>query len=145
MERERFSGCLIGQCLGDALGFAVEGHPPESCARYVADTMRVPYPERRDRRWGHFAPYTADSQPPRGPLPSYAPGGRFGPQDHPRPGAAAHGRPSRAPSRGGTAAHARAATPRAAPRGAPRRGAHPCAARPPRGPARERTDTGTPS
>ena len=25
MDRERFSGRLIGQCLGDALGFPVEG------------------------------------------------------------------------------------------------------------------------
>ncbi len=29
MDRERFSGCLIGQCLGDALGFPVEGLPPD--------------------------------------------------------------------------------------------------------------------
>ena len=24
--KERFEGCLIGQCVGDALGFVVEGH-----------------------------------------------------------------------------------------------------------------------
>lgn len=29
VRKQQFSGCLIGQCLGDALGFPVEGYPPE--------------------------------------------------------------------------------------------------------------------
>jgi ADP-ribosylglycohydrolase len=28
-RREQFTGCLIGPCLGDALGCRVEGYPPE--------------------------------------------------------------------------------------------------------------------
>jgi ADP-ribosylglycohydrolase len=38
-REESFTGCLIGQCLGDALGFPVEGDTPQSCREYVADTM----------------------------------------------------------------------------------------------------------
>jgi hypothetical protein len=30
---DQFAGCFIGQCLGDALGFAVEGRPPGVCRR----------------------------------------------------------------------------------------------------------------
>lgn len=35
----QFSGCLIGQCLGDALGSVVEGYPPPACERYVAEEL----------------------------------------------------------------------------------------------------------
>ena len=35
-----FAGCLIGQALGDALGFPVEGAPPETCRRYVEEVLR---------------------------------------------------------------------------------------------------------
>lgn len=31
MNRDRYRGCLLGQALGDALGFAVEGQPPQVC------------------------------------------------------------------------------------------------------------------
>lgn len=34
-RQEQFSGCLIGQCLGDALGMVVEGYPPKACQQYV--------------------------------------------------------------------------------------------------------------
>ncbi len=42
---ERFAGCLIGQCLGDALGFPIEGTPPETCIPY-AERMRNAGPEK---------------------------------------------------------------------------------------------------
>jgi ADP-ribosylglycohydrolase len=38
--KEQFSGCLIGQCLGDALGAPVEGQDPASCAHYVTSVLR---------------------------------------------------------------------------------------------------------
>jgi ADP-ribosylglycohydrolase len=84
MDRERFSGCLIGQCLGDALGFPVEGFPPEACAIYVDDTMRVPDAERLARRPRPFGQYTDDSQLARELLQSYAAHGRFDPEDYAR-------------------------------------------------------------
>jgi ADP-ribosylglycohydrolase len=84
MDRERFSGCLIGQCLGDALGFPVEGFPPEACAIYVDDTMRMPASERLARRPHPFGQYTDDSQLARELLQSYAAHGRFDPEDYAR-------------------------------------------------------------
>src|SRR5262245_16567962 len=84
MDRERFSGSLIGQCLGDALGFPVEGFPPVATAIYVDNTMRVPYPERRSRRPQLFVHYTDDSQLARELLQSYAAQGRFDPGDYAR-------------------------------------------------------------
>ena len=38
-HKDQFSGCLVGQCLGDALGFVVEGYSPEACKRYVEDYL----------------------------------------------------------------------------------------------------------
>jgi ADP-ribosylglycohydrolase len=81
--RERFSGCLIGQCLGDALGLPVEGHPPETCAEYAADLRRhrarFPLPGR-----GPFVPrqYTDDSQLAREWMQSYADRRGFDPADY---------------------------------------------------------------
>ena len=43
--KEQFSGCLIGQCLGDACGFPVEGAPAAVCRQYVDEYLssaRVP-------------------------------------------------------------------------------------------------------
>jgi ADP-ribosylglycohydrolase len=37
-DERRYSGSLIGQCLGDALGFVVEGEPPKS----AENTWREP-------------------------------------------------------------------------------------------------------
>jgi len=36
---DQFAGCLVGQALGDALGFPVEGGPPEVCRRYVEEVL----------------------------------------------------------------------------------------------------------
>lgn len=40
IEADRFAGCLVGQAVGDALGFLVEGHPPDECAAYVDEVLR---------------------------------------------------------------------------------------------------------
>ena len=37
--KEKFRGCLIGQALGDALGFVVEGQPTEFCRKYADDVF----------------------------------------------------------------------------------------------------------
>ena len=39
MRDQQFSGCLVGQCLGDALGFVVEGCSPAVCRKYVSETL----------------------------------------------------------------------------------------------------------
>lgn len=57
-----FSGCLLGQALGDALGFAVEGGSPETCRRYVDTHLRIPRPAPRGRPPFEFGQYTDDTQ-----------------------------------------------------------------------------------
>jgi len=39
-REEQYSGCLIGQALGDALGFVVEGYSRGECLRYVNNYLR---------------------------------------------------------------------------------------------------------
>src|SRR5262245_8241129 len=84
MDPKRFSGCLIGQCLGDALGFPVEGRPPEECRQYVAEQLDGPV-GAIPGRWP-FTPsqYTDDSQLARELLQSYASCRRFDPEDYAR-------------------------------------------------------------
>lgn len=80
---DQFSGSLIGQCLGDALGFPVEGAPPEVCASYVQQLsklgMKQTLPACRDYASGQ---YTDDSQLAREFMVSYAELGRFDPADY---------------------------------------------------------------
>lgn len=84
MEPERFSGCLIGQCLGDALGFPVEGLPPEDCAQYVDSVMRDDVRLSLKGKGFAFGQYTDDSQLARELLQSYVACGRFDPEDYSR-------------------------------------------------------------
>ncbi len=81
-HRDQYSGCLIGQCLGDATGFAVEGFSPEACKRYVEDFLitektvefgRFPFP---------FGQYSDDSQLARELMQSYAACNKFVPADY---------------------------------------------------------------
>ena len=84
--REHFSGCLVGQCLGDALGFAVEGWPPETCSQYVQQAL-APFRESgafSGRSAVPFGQYTDDSQLARELMQSYAAQGRFDPEDYAR-------------------------------------------------------------
>ncbi len=61
-RQERFAACLIGQCLGDALGFPVEKESAAVCARYVEGHVRPGNMVANSR--GDFAvgQYTDDSQ-----------------------------------------------------------------------------------
>jgi ADP-ribosylglycohydrolase len=82
---DQFSGCLIGQCLGDALGFPVEGSPPDICASYMEQlrtpTVQQALPKRRNYASGQ---YTDDSQLARELMVSYAELERFDPSDYAR-------------------------------------------------------------
>ncbi len=80
--RDRFRGCLVGQALGDALGFVVEGQSPSFCRRYAEERLgggkvlgmgRRPYP---------FGQYSDDTQLARELMRSYAAKGRFDPEDY---------------------------------------------------------------
>ena len=81
-RKEQFSGCLIGQCLGDALGFLVEGYPPSICRKYVTETMRGGGPGDRGRGSFPFGQYTDDSQLARELIQSYVACKEFKPDDY---------------------------------------------------------------
>jgi ADP-ribosylglycohydrolase len=80
-HRDQFAGSLIGQCLGDALGFVVEGMPAEVCREYVEKDLRG-----ADRDSGNYftGQYTDDSQLARELLLSCVERGRFDPSDYAR-------------------------------------------------------------
>lgn len=81
-HKEQFSGCLVGQCLGDALGFVVEGYPPTVCQRYVAEILKTRRVGESGRGLFPFGQYTDDSQLARELLQSYFSCKRFDPQDY---------------------------------------------------------------
>ena len=80
--KDQFSGCLIGQCLGDALGFVVEGFSSEACKRYVEDFLKT----GRAGEFGHwpfpFGQYSDDSQLARELIQSYVACKKFDPCDY---------------------------------------------------------------
>ena len=61
-RRERFKGCLIGQCLGDALGFPVEGYPGDICQGYVRTALYEKNIGTIGKGRFPFGQYTDDSQ-----------------------------------------------------------------------------------
>jgi ADP-ribosylglycohydrolase len=81
-HKDQFSGCLIGQCLGDALGFAVEGFSPRACKRFTGDFLRAGKPID----FGHFpfsfGQYSDDSQLARELIQSFVSLRQFDPSDY---------------------------------------------------------------
>lgn len=61
-DRSRYAGCLIGQALGDAMGFIVEGQEPTVCANFVATTVESGRIERARRGQYDFGQYSDDTQ-----------------------------------------------------------------------------------
>jgi ADP-ribosylglycohydrolase len=81
---ERIAGCLLGQCLGDALGFPVEGEPPARAAAYVEAVFRRRAQGEAVRPGYAFGQYTDDSQLARELALSLVAQGGFDPQDYGR-------------------------------------------------------------
>jgi ADP-ribosylglycohydrolase len=82
---QQFSGCLVGQCLGDALGFVVEGCSPVVCRKYVSETLNAgPAAGEGSRASLAFGQYSDDSQLARELMQSFAARGRFDPEDYAR-------------------------------------------------------------
>jgi len=81
-RKDQYSGCLIGQCLGDALGFVVEGFSPQACKRYIEDILRT----GQTIDFGHFpflfGQYSDDSQLARELMQSYEERRKFDPTDY---------------------------------------------------------------
>jgi ADP-ribosylglycohydrolase len=80
-RKSRFAGCLVGQCLGDALGFPVEGYVPDVCRQYVSGILRSGRAGEVGRPPFPFGQYTDDSQLARELLQSYRAVAGFDPGD----------------------------------------------------------------
>jgi ADP-ribosylglycohydrolase len=78
----QFAGCLIGQCLGDALGFIVEGYSPDICRRYVDEELRAGKIGERTRGGFVFGQYSDDSQLARELMQSFVVCQKFDPSDY---------------------------------------------------------------
>jgi len=59
---DRLVGCLLGQALGDALGFVVEAEAPEVAQRYVGDWLLAGRAGERGRARFAFGQYSDDTQ-----------------------------------------------------------------------------------
>lgn len=74
----QFQGCLIGQALGDALGFPVEGRARGDCDAYVRDVLEAGRAGEKGAGTYPFGQYTDDTQLARELLASLTEaGGRF--------------------------------------------------------------------
>ena len=82
VSEDRFAGCLIGQCLGDALGFVVEGQPPIACRAYVESVLRFGRGALLGRGPFPFGQYSDDSQLARELLQSFVARRGFDPADY---------------------------------------------------------------
>jgi ADP-ribosylglycohydrolase len=81
-SKGQFRGCLVGQALGDALGFVVEGRPPEVCRKYADERLGRGGSGEHGRF--PFGQYSDDTQLARELLQSYMGRGRFDPEDYAR-------------------------------------------------------------
>lgn len=78
--QEQFMGSLIGQCLGDALGFVVEGSSPVECRQYVGEVLENGRVGELHQGFLEFGQYSDDSQLARELMQSYEEcDGRFEP------------------------------------------------------------------
>ncbi len=82
--RERLAGSLIGQCLGDALGFVVEGYSREVCQEYVEEMLFTELGGTVGRSPHPFGQYTDDSQLARELIQSYVDRSCFDPAEYAR-------------------------------------------------------------
>lgn len=77
--RDRLAGSILGQALGDALGFVVEAQPPEVARVYVDGWLRT----GRAAEWAHpqfpFGQYSDDTQLARELLRSFQDAGGWDP------------------------------------------------------------------
>jgi ADP-ribosylglycohydrolase len=73
------SGCVLGQALGDALGFVVEAESPEVAHEYVEGFLRTGRATERSPRGFPFGQYSDDTQLARELLLSFLDAGGWSP------------------------------------------------------------------
>lgn len=80
---DQYAGCLVGQALGDAIGFIVEGQEPTVTANFVETTVRPDRLDRARRGQFDFGQYSDDTQLARELLRGFvAWDGVFDPEDY---------------------------------------------------------------
>jgi len=83
LTRERFRGCVIGQCVGDALGMPVERQSPQACQAYVKVLRSGKIGDVHHALFA-FGQYTDDSQLMRELISSFVACEDFDPADYAR-------------------------------------------------------------
>ncbi len=81
---DQFAGCLIGQGVGDALGFPVEGAAPAVCAAYAREVVLARRPPRPAPDGFAFGQYFDDTQLARELMQSLVARRGFDPDDYGR-------------------------------------------------------------
>lgn len=82
---DRLAGALVGQCIGDALGFVVEGASPRICREYLEALQARGFLLEARREPYAIGQYSDDSQLAREMLLSFVGcGGRWNPADYAR-------------------------------------------------------------
>ena len=76
---DALSGCLLGQALGDALGFVVEAKPPAVAREYVEQCLLAGRAGEQSHSGFPFGQYTDDTQLARVLVLSFAEAGRWSP------------------------------------------------------------------
>ncbi len=79
MTEEPLAGLILGQALGDALGFVVEAEPPDVARAYVNDWLRAGRAGERSHPQYAFGQYTDDTQLARELLRSFQEAGGWKP------------------------------------------------------------------
>ena len=79
MIRDQLTGSILGQALGDALGFVVEAQPPTVAREYVDQWLRSGRAGERAHPRFPFGQYTDDTQLSRELLQSFRERGRWDP------------------------------------------------------------------
>jgi ADP-ribosylglycohydrolase len=77
---DRLAGSILGQALGDALGFVVEAEPPGVAREYVTEWLRVGRAGERCHPQFPFGQYSDDTQLARELLRSFVNCGRWNPE-----------------------------------------------------------------
>lgn len=82
MIEDRLAGSILGQALGDALGFVVEAQPPQVAREYVAGWLRTGRASHRSHPQYPFGQYSDDTQLARELLVSFLDQGGWDPADY---------------------------------------------------------------
>jgi ADP-ribosylglycohydrolase len=82
--KNKFIGCLIGQAVGDALGYYVEGNSSKICSEYINNIFSGKISNIENRLPPQFGQYTDDTQLARELIQSFVDCQVFDPEDYAR-------------------------------------------------------------